>query len=144
VSSSRKDTRLTEIHLISHHPDGSPDLARLENLARRVLKREKWQFAVTVIITGDEELRKINRSFLGSDNYTDVVAFPPYDEKDPIGEIYVSLDQAQIQAREENEPVQRAVERLMVHGILHLGGWSDHTNAEREKMLEHGEHYLDG
>ena len=142
MSSPKTNNKRAEIHLTSHHQDGSPDLVSLKKLASEILEREKWQFAVTVIITGDEELRKLNRSFLNSDRNTDVIAFPPYDDEEPIGEIYLSLDQARAQALDENEPIQKAVERLMVHGILHLGGWNDRTDIERAEMLKYGEHYL--
>ncbi len=144
MTSLQADNIQIDVHIISDHPDGSPNLNRLERIAHRILEREKWQFAIRVIITGDEELRRLNREFLSSDRVTDVIAFPPLIDEDPFAEIYVSLDQARVQALEDSESVQRAVERLMVHGILHLGGWDDDTDNKRQKMLDYGDSYLSG
>ncbi len=130
------------IDIYGEHPDSSLDLEYLRTLAREVLVKEGWTFNIAVIIVDDVELRRINRIFLGHDYNTDVIAFPADIEE--AGEIYVSYDQAEAQASEYNESVQRALQRLIIHGILHLGGWEDDTEEKRRRMLEHGEGYLTG
>jgi rRNA maturation RNase YbeY len=47
-----------------------------------------------------------------------------------------------MQALATDEAIEKEVARLLVHGLLHLGGWNDATDAEREKMLAYGESYL--
>lgn len=133
------------------HPYGAPDINRLKKTARRVLKGESWNIKVDIIIADDPELRRLNRLFLGRDEATDVMAFPGEAESEGApesgseetpSEVYISLDQARAQAAESGESVQKAVERLLIHGILHLGGWRDDTDSERKRMIEHGSRYL--
>jgi probable rRNA maturation factor len=137
---SRSGRRQAQIQIHTVHPYGKADEKRLQGVARRVLEQEGWGFKARVIIADDEELRRLHRLFLGVDETTDVITFPG-DQEAPA-EIYLSLDQAREQALEAGESIQRAVERLLIHGLLHLGGWKDDSEAERRKMLEHGEEHL--
>ena len=130
------------IQIFSAHPYGSAGLSKLEALSLRVLRAEGWSFNLDIIIADDPELRRLNRLFLGVDESTDVIAFPADEEEQSGGEVYISLDQARAQALEAKESVQKTLSRLLVHGILHLGGWSDAADTERERMLSHGERYL--
>jgi probable rRNA maturation factor len=137
---SRSGRRPAQIQIHTVHPYGKADEKQLQGVARSVLKQEGWGFKVRVIIADDEELRRLHRLFIGSDETTDVITFPG-DEETP-GEIYISLDQAREQALEAGESIQRALERLLIHGLLHLGGWKDDSEEERRRMLEHGEGHL--
>lgn len=130
------------VEVYSVHPEESPPLAEMRHVAKRVITAEGWKFSIRIVVVDDPEIRRLNREFLGKDEITDVIAFP--DEKDQIsgGEIYISLDQARGQALENAESVQKALHRLLVHGILHLGGWNDASDEERDKMIEYGEKYL--
>jgi rRNA maturation RNase YbeY len=130
------------VSLFSEHPYGSPELDNLTAVAERVLQAESWEFNVRAVVVDDPGIRRLNRLFLGLDEVTDVIAFSADEDEGPGGEVYISLDQAREQALEASESVQRALQRLLVHGILHLGGWDDATDSEREKMLEYGEQYL--
>jgi len=132
------------VSVILAHPHGSPDLKALEDLARRVLSRENWFYHLEIVIADDAELRRLNRLFLQRDETTDVMAFPVDGDEGDGGEIYINLDQARVQALENSESVQKALARLLIHGILHIGGWSDATDEERNRMLRHGEKYLSG
>ena len=129
------------VSVLLAHPYGSPDLKELEDLAHRVLLKENWIYHLEIVVADDTELRRLNRLFLQRDETTDVLAFPVDDEGDS-GEIYINLDQARAQALENSESVQKALARLLVHGILHIGGWNDATGDQRERMLQHGEGYL--
>jgi len=131
------------IEVFTVHPYGQADDERLRQLALQVMDHEGWSFKLRIIIADGAELRRLHRLFFGEDATTDVISFAG-DEEDGAGEIYISLDQARKQALEGGEAVQRAIERLVVHGILHLGGWEDDSPAQRRRMLEHGEKYLSG
>ncbi|MBU0518485.1 rRNA maturation RNase YbeY [bacterium] len=122
------------------HPYGEPDLDGLNSLAEHVIRTENWRFNATIILVDDAGIIRLNRSFLQKDDVTDVIAFQVDEEND--GEVYINLDEARKQALEADEPIAKAVQRLLVHGILHLGGWIDGTDDERKKMLAHGETYL--
>lgn len=130
------------ISVFSEHPYGSPDLNELKTVAHRILHDEGWAFDLKIIIVDDPEIRRLNRLFLSVDEVTDVLAFSTDEDETSGGEIYVNLDQARLQAIEASESVQRALNRLLIHGVLHLGGWNDAADADRKKMLLYGERYL--
>ncbi|HEX7343254.1 MAG TPA: rRNA maturation RNase YbeY [bacterium] len=114
----------------------------LRTLARAVLETQGWKFNINVIIAGDAELRRLHCTFFSDDSTTDVMAFPADESAGIPSEIYLNLQAARRQAREDGESIQRALFRLLIHGILHLGGWRDHTAAQRKRMLQHGERLL--
>jgi probable rRNA maturation factor len=131
-----------KIDLFSVHPYGSPDSRRVKALAKRVAQVEGLKSAVNLIIADDPELLRLNQQFLHENQTTDVIAFAQDETGILPAEIYVNLDQAREQALENGESVQKALERLVVHGLLHLTGWDDASDDQRRKMLEHGETYL--
>lgn len=114
----------------------------LKTLARRVLETQDWKFDIDVIIAGDAELRRLHHIFLADDSTTDVMAFLADESTVTPGEIYLNLEEAHRQAAEVGESPQRALSRLLIHGILHLGGWRDRTDAQRKRMLQYGERLL--
>jgi len=109
---------------------------------KNVLEGEKRRLSIHVVIVDDEEIRRIHRLFLNDDDVTDVIAFPEDDANEEPAEIYISLDQARLQSLEDSESVEKALARLLVHGVLHLCGWEDDTDEHKAAMLAHGEQYL--
>jgi len=85
--------------------------------------------AFCCLITGDEELRRLNREFLGRDYPTDVLSFP----SEPNGEIAISYDAARRQSAEHGHAVHQEIQILMLHGLLHLVGMDHET--DRGRML---------
>ncbi|MFQ5856510.1 MAG: rRNA maturation RNase YbeY [Anaerolineae bacterium] len=109
--------------------------------------------ALTVVVTDDATIRALNREYLGIDVPTDVLAFSQIEGAalpDPgpgagrryLGDVVVSFERAVVQADEYNEPVERELSRLVVHGTLHLLGYEDQHEADREKMWEVQERIL--
>lgn len=96
----------------------------------------------SVVLTGDDSIRALNRDFREIDEATDVLSFSladPGDLEDParpvfLGEVYVSLDTARRQARAARRPYPREVAHLVIHGLLHLLGHDHPTRAERRRM----------
>jgi probable rRNA maturation factor len=91
---------------------------------------------VEVVLTNDAVIARLNRQFLGHRGATDVLAFPddPQAGHRLIGEVVISVERARRQAREADWPVRHEVALLLVHGILHLGGWEDHTARGTARM----------
>ena len=129
------------------------DLASFQALAERVMAGEDVPggTALAVLITGDDEVRTMNRQFLGIDEPTDVLSFP--DEADDfiqgvadqplLGDIAISLPTAARQATEAGHSVDAELAHLLVHGILHLRGYDHVTGPEDEaEMRAREEHYL--
>lgn len=89
--------------------------------------------AFQCLITDDRELRRLNRTFLGKDDPTDVLSFP---EADGLGEIAISAQRAAAQARRYGHALQRELEILMLHGLLHLLGMDHERDRGRMARVE--------
>jgi len=86
----------------------------------------------SVVFVSDDEIRELNRSYRNVDRPTDVLSFCCADDpfsQGVIGDIYISLETAERQARERAVPLAEETLRLLVHGVLHLVG---HTHDEEE------------
>jgi probable rRNA maturation factor len=90
-----------------------------------------WDLAIR--ISGDRELRRLNRRFLGDDHATDVLSFPSGDRDDAghLGDVVVSWAAARRQAVEFGHDPEAELLLLIVHGFLHVLGW-DHAVADEE------------
>ena len=96
----------------------------------------------TIVFVSDAAIRKLNRQFRGKDSATDVLSFPSQpesfeaDAETNLGEIVVSLDRAQSQAKENGLTLVNEVEQLILHGLLHLGGHDHETDDGEMNRLE--------
>jgi len=97
---------------------------------------------LSVLITDDDEIEAINRQWLGRHRPTDVIAFSqiegePVHAAGLIGDIVISIQTADRQARERGHDLDRELNRLLAHGTLHLMGY-DHVHGGRQarKMRE--------
>lgn len=79
-----------------------------------------------MVLTDDACLEDFNRRFKKRKGPTDVLAFGFGDEDDLLGEVYVSLDRAFEQAREYGVSEFEEISRLIIHGVLHLLGYTHH------------------
>ncbi len=84
--------------------------------------------AFTCVITGDTEMRRLNRSFLGHDYATDVLSFPSHSSTGELGEMAISVERAEAQAYEFGHDRADELEILMLHGVLHLAGMDHQTD----------------
>ncbi len=99
--------------------------------------------SVQYVFCSDEYLLKINRQFLQHDFYTDIITFNLAKTKDPVeGEIYISLNRVKDNARLLKQPVVLELHRVIFHGILHLCGYKDKTQAAAALMRKKEDYYL--
>jgi probable rRNA maturation factor len=101
---------------------------------REVAARLGEEPALVVRVTGDRELRRLNRQFLGDDHATDVLAFPSGERSGHIGDIAISWPAVSRQAGEHGHSEFTELALLAVHGFLHLLGWDHAADAERREM----------
>ncbi len=125
---------------------GRVDRARLARAARRTLRAERADAALTIYVTTDAEIRVLNRKFHATNAATDVLSFPMRGgESQPrpyIGDVVVSYDRARVQARAARWRIADELDLLAVHGILHLLGYDDLTPRKRGQMWKRQEEIL--
>ena len=116
-----------------------PALQILERATMAVLAHQSVDGDLTIVLTDDAQLHKLNRDYLGIDAPTDVLSFPA-SETDPetgrryLGDILISVPRAGEQARAAGHALEAEVQLLAVHGTLHLLGF-DHAEAgEKARM----------
>lgn len=97
---------------------------------------------INFIFCSDNYLLDINQKFLGHDYFTDIITFD-YCESDRLnGDLFISIDTVRDNAIEYGEGFERELARVMVHGILHLIGYDDHTKADQKEMRAKENYYL--
>ena len=91
---------------------------------------------IAYIFCSDEKILEVNRQYLEHDYYTDIITFD-YTEGNRIsGDLFISLDTVRTNAEQFDQPYERELYRVIIHGILHLCGINDKGPGEREIMEE--------
>lgn len=129
-------------------PDAGGALAaRVERAARAVLRdRGVPDGSLSLTLLDDPGMAAMNRRWKEREGPTDVLAFTLHGPGEPVmGDIYLGVDRARAQAAELDEPFERELARLAIHGTLHVLGW-DHPEEKREEseMWAHQERILAG
>lgn len=118
------------------------ELDVLKNYVKYVSKKLDIESAIfNIIMVDDEEIQELNKNYRGIDKKTDVITFALEDGdgfKNPevrvLGDIYISVPVAYLQAENYGHSRIREICFLATHGILHLLGY-DHMNEEDEKKM---------
>lgn len=92
---------------------------------------------ITYMFCNDDYIIDVNRKFLNHDFYTDVITFDYSKGKSVAGDILISLDTVASNADQFQEPYERELLRVIIHGVLHLCGIDDKGPGEREVMEVH-------
>lgn len=97
---------------------------------------------VNIIFCSDPYILDVNINYLGHDYYTDIITFD-YVEGDVLsGDLFISIDSVRENASFYGAEFPTELRRVMVHGLLHLIGYDDHTPAEQKKMRSKEDYYL--
>jgi probable rRNA maturation factor len=120
------------------------DTRRLKTDARKLLKAAGEEHAaLSLSLVDDREIAQLNRQHRGKDRATDVLSFPLYEPQElrrarmperMLGDVVISVDTARRQAAEYDAPLQNEINRLLIHGILHVLGHDHEDAAERAAM----------
>lgn len=120
---------------------GRTKIKKMAETALRGLGYEDRE--LSVLLTGNEEIRALNRDYRGKDKPTDVLSFPMEDDI-LLGDVVISTEKAASQAAEFGVTADEEMARLLVHGILHLAGY-DHVRGGRQaKRMKEKEDELMG
>jgi len=97
---------------------------------------------INVIFCSDNYLLDINVKYLGHDYFTDIITFD-YCEDDVLsGDLFISIDSVKDNAEFYGAEFKDELNRVIVHGLLHLIGYDDHTDEEQKTMREKENYYL--
>ncbi|MDX5477947.1 rRNA maturation RNase YbeY [Fontibacter flavus] len=103
---------------------------------REIAASEGYQIGeLNYIFCSDEYLYQINVDYLNHDTYTDIITFDNSEEERSIdGDIFVSVERIQENAKKENITFDKEIHRVMSHGLLHLMGYKDKKKEDKEIM----------
>lgn len=89
---------------------------------------------LSYIFCSDDKILEVNRQFLQHDYYTDVITFD-YDEDGVVsGDMYISVDTVRSNAEQYAPSFEREMQRVVIHGVLHLCGLKDKQPDDEKKM----------
>ena len=135
---------------------GKVDRERIRRVVLETLRREGTgkSLSLGLLITDDENIKRLNLRYRGTDLETDVLAFGMHDAEASfvtppsvpahLGDVVICYPRAEAQAEAFEQSVEEELDRLVVHGVLHLLGYEDRTAEERERMWERQEEILRG
>ena len=95
---------------------------------------------INIIFCSDPYILDINRKYLGHDYYTDIITFDYCEDNTLSGDLFVSVDTVKSNSEFYKTDFFDELCRVMVHGLLHLIGYDDHTDEEK-KMMRYKENY---
>lgn len=134
---------------------GLEEKKEYEQIAEKVLRQcfkeenlENTKLSITIILTTPENIHKINKEYRGIDKATDVLSFPIFEkdeleqklqkndfvQEDVLGDIIISIDQVQQQAKEYEHSFEREFSYMLVHGFYHLMGYDHIQEEDKIKM----------
>jgi len=118
----------------------------IQSVAQGVLREEKCQKEgdLGIVLVDDKKIIELNRRYLKRKSPTDVLTFPYNEEGEEAvwGEIYISVERADDQAKHYGVTLAEELARLIIHGVLHLLGYRDDTKRARKEMIQKEDGYL--
>jgi rRNA maturation RNase YbeY len=124
------------------------DSGAIIELATKVMVEEGFcEGELDIVFCGDRKISELNMEWFDRDGPTDVIAFNLSEDSDDTsildGELYIDLHQAVRQAPQFDATLDEEIRRLIIHGVLHLAGYTDTGSPEEaERMLERQESYV--
>lgn len=116
---------------------------KVKKLAEKVISDEKKISGnLNFIITNNNNILKLNKQFLKHDYFTDVITFNYNKGKCINGEIYISIDTVKENANNYDVSLKDELLRVMLHGVLHLCGYNDNNESEKESIKRMENYYL--
>lgn len=97
---------------------------------------------INIIFCSDPYILDINIKFLNHSYYTDIITFDYCEDNVISGDLFISIDTVRDNASYYGSDFSEELNRVMVHGILHLVGFNDHTPEEQKIMREKENYYL--
>jgi probable rRNA maturation factor len=129
-----RNTTPARILVRSEHDEGAYAARCLRGYSRQFLSALRQRRELSVVITTDAEIRKLNRTWRQKDKPTDVLSFGQAPDSGVLGDVVISLDTARRQAAEGKRALTDELARLLAHGVLHLLGHDHEEPADARRM----------
>ncbi len=97
---------------------------------------------ITIVFASDEYLLSLNREFLNHDYYTDVLTFNYSALPEISGDILISIERVKDNAKQYKKKYYQELDRVILHGILHLLGYEDSSAKTLQEMRKTEDTYL--
>lgn len=128
----------TQAQILFHEEDISftlPDELNFIHWIRSVIEAQSCHLKqLNYIFCSDAALLKVNLEYLDHDTYTDIITFPYASTPQIEGDIFISIDRIRENASKYEQPFERELKRVMIHGVLHLCGFGDKSDEEKLVM----------
>jgi len=99
-----------------------------------ILQNQKTPGNLNFLFTSNERIKLINQQYLNHNYFTDVISFDYTEGNLVSGDIVISVEEARKNAKFYGVEWLDEIRRVMIHGVLHLMGYSDGTKEEQEIM----------
>ena len=130
-----------EIQIICNHPTKNINPEKIRRKLKKILKGLGYlEGELSLLFTDDSTIAELNRRFLKREGPTNVLAFPMSDgsefdyKTNMLGDIVVSGETASRESLALGESLEYTIDRLLIHGVLHLLGF-DHTGSEEDAVI---------
>ncbi len=104
-----------------------------------IVKKKRKAGEITFVFCNDDYLLNINKQYLNHDTFTDIITFDysKEDNKQPIsGDIFISIERVKENALKYSKTLENELHRVIIHGVLHLLGYTDKTKIAKEEMTK--------
>lgn len=112
------------------------EVAYAEWLSKVIVSENKKEGDINYIFCDDEYLHKINVEYLQHDNLTDIISFDYSVGNELHGDIFVSIERVEDNAKDFNVSFEDELKRVLVHGVLHYCGYKDKSEKEEALMRQ--------
>ena len=107
-----------------------------------LISEKKTEGDIVLIFCSDDYLLEINKKHLNHDYYTDIITFDYCAENIVSGDLYISVDRIKENAKTFEDTFINELTRVVIHGVLHLCGHNDKTEADQKNMRNLENKYL--
>ena len=97
---------------------------------------------INVIFCSDNYILDVNMKYLQHDYFTDIITFDYCEGKVLSGDLFISVDSVRENSIEFGTDFEEELHRVIVHGVLHLIGYADHTEEDKKVMRQKENYYL--
>jgi rRNA maturation RNase YbeY len=103
-------------------------------IEQTVLSHGKTVGGLTYVFCSDEYLLEMNKTYLQHDYYTDIITFDYSEENNISGDLFISVERVKDNALKIGVSLQNEMQRVVIHGVLHLCGFKDKEKLDVEIM----------